>query len=205
MIIDFKDYSPNAVYHLMTQAIVPRPIAWILTQNADGKTHNLAPFSYFSGISSNPPLLLFSAMPKDINGTPKDTVENIRREKQFVVHIADNQQLAAVEKSAEPLDYGESEVAANHLTLCAFEQTGLQRLTDAPIAMACTLYQEQSVGDTPQTLIFGRITHLYVNDLAANSDGKRIQIDAEILNPLARLGAGKFAHIETASKVSVCR
>lgn len=195
MIIDMSDYSPNAIYHLMTQSIIPRPIAWILTKNADGKSHNLAPFSYFTAVSSNPPLLMFSAMPKDVNGTPKDTINNIRREKQFVVHIASSWQLAAVENSGKSLDYGESEVDANQLNLCEFTNAGQQRLSDAPIAMACTLYQEQHIGNTPQTLVFGQLTHLYVADIAASVNHNRITIDAKQIEPLARLGLGCFADI----------
>lgn len=196
MLINLGDYSPEATYHLMTQSIIPRPIAWILTKNIDGKSHNLAPFSYFTAVSSNPPLLMFSAMSKDTSGTPKDTIRNIRREKQFVVHIASSQQLAAVENSSKTLDYGESEVTANELSLCDFTNTGQQRLTDAPIAMACTLHHEQSIGNAPQTLIFAQLTHLHIADAAANVNNNRITIDAEQIEPLARLGLGYFADID---------
>lgn len=195
MIINLDDYSPNSVYHLMTQSLIPRPIAWVLTQNNDGETHNLAPFSYFTAVSSNPPLIMFSAMAKASDGTPKDTVSNILREKQFVVHIATAEQIDSVQQTAAPLPYGESELAASQLKLCDFEKTGHQRLVDAPIAMACELYQQQSIGDAAQTLIFGKIIQLYIDDSVVNVDNQRISIDPAAVSPLARLGAGQFADI----------
>lgn len=201
MIIDFKDYSANATYHIMTQAIVPRPIAWVLTQNTDGKTTNLAPFSYFTAVSSDPALLMFSVMPKEPGGTPKDTLKNILANQQFVVHIAHSRQLAAVQNSAEPLSYGDSEVEANDLALCDFAQTGQQRLVDAPLAMACQLYQIQNIGDTQQQLVFGQITHLFVDDSAVTNNKNRISIDANSVSPPVRLGAGFFADIHHIRRV----
>ena len=60
MQIDPKDYSSAQIYHLMTSVIVPRPIAWVSTLSKDG-VPNLAPFSYFSGITSKPPLVSIAA------------------------------------------------------------------------------------------------------------------------------------------------
>ena len=61
MYIDFSQWDPSAIYHLMTQTVVPRPIAWVLTESAD-QNFNLAPFSYFTAVSSHPPLLMISTV-----------------------------------------------------------------------------------------------------------------------------------------------
>ena len=53
MILSFEDLSPNQIYYIMIQSIVPRPVAWVLSKNANG-THNLAPFSFFNGVCSTP-------------------------------------------------------------------------------------------------------------------------------------------------------
>ena len=75
MILSFEDLSPNEVYYTLIQSIVPRPIAWVLSENAN-LTHNLAPFSYFNGVSSNPPLVSIS-VGRRIDGSQKDTWHGI--------------------------------------------------------------------------------------------------------------------------------
>ncbi len=193
MIIKLTDLAPIERYHIMTQSIVPRPIAWVLSKNIAGD-YNLAPFSYFTAVASNPPLLMFSVAPKS-DGTMKDTVINITREKEFVIHIADSNQLRAVQDSAEPIAYGESELNLTGQQLTDFQDTALPRLNDCSIAFACKLYQKQQISNIEQTLIFGEITHVYVADEITDTDGKRIRIDAKKLSPLCRLGLGQFADI----------
>ncbi len=73
--MDFSALPPPDCYRLMIQAVVPRPVAWVLSDNGDGSL-NLAPFSFFTAISSDPPLLMFSAGKKP-DGTPKDTLHNV--------------------------------------------------------------------------------------------------------------------------------
>jgi len=64
MQLNFKDLTANQCYGAMVQTIVPRPIAWVLSDNGDG-SHNVAPFSFFTGICSDPPLLVLSIGKKD--------------------------------------------------------------------------------------------------------------------------------------------
>lgn len=201
MIINLADYSPNAAYHLMTQTVIPRPIAWVLSRNADGVSHNLAPFSYFAPIASDPPLVVFS-VGKKLNGSDKDTTVNCLRERQFVVHIATEDQLSAVQATAEDLNYGDSEVEHCGLALTTFDDAGnLQRLTSAPVAFACELYQTDTIGNTPQTLIYAEVKSLYIDDDAVNANNGKLSISAENLAPLARLGAGFYAGISTPTKL----
>lgn len=195
MILKLSDFSPNQVYHLMTQTLIPRPIAWVLTENETGEPYNLAPFSYFTAVSSAPPLVMFSCGAKNAEGALKDTPKNILRTKRFVIHIASEQQLGAVQESAKPLDYGESEINAAHLSLTPFIHDGLPRLEAAPIAYGCELYESQALGDAPQTLIFGKVTEIYIDDNAVNTDDNRVYIHAETVAPLARLGSGYFSGI----------
>ncbi len=78
MLIKYTDNHAVETYKLMAQTIIPRPIAWIVTEN-DGVI-NVAPFSYFTGLSSNPPTMIFSVGHKS-DGTPKDTLFNLRKNK----------------------------------------------------------------------------------------------------------------------------
>ncbi|PID64049.1 MAG: protein/domain typically associated with flavoprotein oxygenase, DIM6/NTAB family protein [Gammaproteobacteria bacterium] len=190
MQIEFDNLSPTAAYHLITQTVIPRPIAWVLTKNVDGQSHNLAPFSYFSAVSSEPPLLMFSCAAKPEGGL-KDTVINTLREEKLVIHIATETQLQALQDSAQPLNYGDSEVALIAADLCDFAGTGQQRLSGAPIAFACRLHHSDTVGKA-QTLIFAEIESVYIDDAAVSKNGKRLRIDAKTIAPLGRLGLGQF-------------
>lgn len=191
MDIDFSKYSDNEIYFLMTQCIIPRPVAWILTENTGGN-FNLAPFSYFTAVSSAPPLLLFSIGTKN-DGQQKDTSVNFLREKRCVIHIAHEQQLHALNQSAANLPYGESELDANQLTLQAWPQAGMPKLQDAPLALACDLYRHDVIGDEGQNIFYAQIKHLFVADNCICRSGERLLIDSAAVAPVARLGAGEYA------------
>src|SRR6056300_777261 len=108
MIIDLNQFSSSQVYQTMTQAIIPRPIAWVLSDHGNGKL-NLAPFSYFNAVCSNPPILSISIGYKK-GGAKKDTWINIEERSHFVVHIPRIEDVDPLLQSAQALDHGVSEV-----------------------------------------------------------------------------------------------
>lgn len=191
MIIDFSELSANQIYHTMTQALIPRPIAWVLTDNGD-QSYNLAPFSYFTAVSSNPPLVMLS-IGRKADGGPKDTVANIERSGRFVIHIPHSGQMDQVNSSAASLAHGESEVEWLQLPLTGFDGFELPRLKECRLAMACELYEIKPIGELPQTLVFGKVTSLFVDDEMLSKDEKgRYRIEAQLVDPLGRLGANEF-------------
>lgn len=191
MHIDLSSMSAKQVYFTMTQALVPRPIAWVLSENANS-SFNLAPFSFFTAVCSNPPLVMLS-IGKKPDGSPKDTRANIEARQEFVVHIPHQEKMQAVNDSSETLPAGVSEVDQLGLELCEFDGFRLPRLADSRLAMACELYEIQEIGAAPQTLIFGRVKQIYVDDTVVEADAKgRVKIHADRLDPLARLGAGEY-------------
>ena len=111
MHIDLSSLNSRRVYHLMTQTIIPRPIAWVLSINED-KSHNLAPFSYFNAVCSDPPLMMLS-MGKKPDGSSKDTVTNLQVGAECIVHIAHAAQAEVVTQTAASIAYGDSEVTAS--------------------------------------------------------------------------------------------
>ncbi|MEW6991187.1 flavin reductase family protein [Colwelliaceae bacterium 6441] len=208
MLINFSDYSANQRYHLMTQTIIPRPIAWALTSldiNPAGKESiNLAPFSYFTAISSEPALLMISVGRKP-NGDVKDTLVNVLKNKKMVIHIASENQSDSVTQTAASLNHGESELAIiddEVLDTVPFENFELPRLAQCDIAYGCELYEIKEIGDTPQTLIFVEVKQLYVNPKVITEHDGRIKIHAEIMQPLARLGASEYSGITSPFKKS---
>ena len=191
MYIDFGTVTPQQAYFTMTQTIIPRPIAWIVSENTNGSI-NLAPFSYFNAVSSNPPLVMISASIKP-GGVAKDTLNNIRQRKDFVLHIVSLEQLDAMNQSSANLPSGESEVEMLGLETVALEGSRLPRLADAKVAFACRLYDIHYIGSDPQALILGQVEGLYVDDSVVGKDDKgRTKILAERINPIGRLGANEY-------------
>jgi len=199
MNLNFSDFSANQRYHLMTQTIIPRPIAWALTDSKNG-SFNLAPFSYFTAVSSAPPILMLSVGKKP-NGDNKDTLVNITNNKKMVIHIASEQHADLVTKTSQTLDHGESELTHNQIKTTEFADFSLPRLTQCDIAYGCELYEIKELGDVPQSLIFVEVKQVYISDKVADIDvdarGKeRITVHADRIKPLARLGGGEYATIE---------
>jgi len=194
MQLDLSDFSSSERYHLMTQTIIPRPIAWALTDSGNS-SYNLAPFSYFTAVSSQPALLMLSIGKKG-NGENKDTLTNILNNKKMVIHIASNEQAELVTQTAKTLAHGESEIVYSGLTTTDFEGFSLPRLSDCDVAFGCELYEVKQLGGAQQALVFVEIKQLYINDRVVSKDAKeRLKIDASKISPLARLGGGEYAAI----------
>lgn len=192
MLLDFSNMTPNQCYGAMTQVIIPRPIAWVLTDNGDA-SFNVAPYSFFTGICSDPPLLMLSAGKKDAE-LEKDTRLNIRERKNFVVHIPSTRHIDQVNASSATLPHGESEVDLAKLELTEFVGFGLPRIASCDIAIACTLFRLDEIGNVPQAVIYGEIHSIMVNDdlIVANQKG-RFELNSSKLDPLSRLGGSAYS------------
>ncbi len=180
----------------MTQTIIPRPVAWVLSEHENGK-YNLAPFSYFNAVCSEPPILSISVGHKK-DGFKKDTWLNIELRSHFVVHIPRVHHVHHVLQSAESLPQGESEIDQCGLDLADFDGLPLPRLATAPIAYYCKKYDIVPLGVGPQALILGEIYKVYLaEDIITGTNASRVpEISSNAINPLARLGANGFAKIE---------
>jgi flavin reductase (DIM6/NTAB) family NADH-FMN oxidoreductase RutF len=192
MLIDMSELEGTQAYHLMTQTIIPRPVAWVLTEN-EGGSMNLAPFSFFTAIGSNPPIIMFSVGKKP-SGEVKDTRRNIERTGNFVLHIAGTDLAGPMTETSRTLDYGESEMDRVNLTLEQDWGQPLPRVAQCDVAMFCTLYQMQEIGNNAQGLVFGEIKSVYLSDRIAEQT-TRLHVDAKALNPIARLGASEYASL----------
>lgn len=195
MIIDMGAETPAARYHWMTQAVIPRPVAWILTENGgENKNYNLAPFSYFNALCSAPPLVGVSMSAKP-DGGAKDTLRNIRARGRFVVHIAAARQTPELNESAASLPYGESEISRLNIETESFGES--VKIAGCPLALFCALHQEIALaGADEQTLVLGEIKLLYAAGTVLEKDAKgREIISAAKVNPVARLSAGNYANL----------
>jgi len=175
----------------MIQLVIPRPIAWVLSDNGNG-TYNLAPFSFFNAITSNPPILMLSVGWKD-EATRKDTWVNISERKNFVVHIPSGEQVHDVSNSSSVLPHGASEIDKLNIRLENVEGWPLPRIKGAKAAFLCEKYAIHEIGEDPQGLILGKINRILIDDNAVSQDKGRTLIDPFKLNPLARLGGNQYS------------
>ena len=204
MEINFSDITPSERYFAMVQSIIPRPIAWVLSDNGN-QSFNLAPYSFFTGICSDPALVIISAGRKisdELKGELKDTRLNIIERDFFVIHIAGTKHLEVLNQSAQELPHGESEVTRLGLETSRFENFPLPRLSDCDLALGCSLYRMDEVGNQAQAVIYGEIQVMYVSDdIAQVNERDRLVVDAVKLDPLSRLGGGDYSGLGKALRV----
>jgi flavin reductase (DIM6/NTAB) family NADH-FMN oxidoreductase RutF len=194
MDFDLSTFTREQAYYLMTQTIVPRPIAWVLSRNAN-ETLNLAPFSFFNAVASAPPTIMISVGHKP-DGSLKDTRANLIERGDFVIHIPRVAHLSAVNDSAQSLPETASELELFDLPVAEFAGFSLPRLAQCPVAMACRYAQHIEIGPDRQAVIFGEIKQLYVADEVIEILGEgQFAIDPVEIDPLARLGRRYYSRL----------
>lgn len=194
MQLNLNELSSGQAYHLLTQSFIPRPIAWVLSSNNEGVL-NLAPFSFFTGVCSSPPLVMLSIGIKT-SGVGKDTRENLLNGKDFVIHLPSVTSANDVTLSAKELPAEESELdLLENAELVEFAGCPLPRLAAAPLAFQAKLHKVDYLGDQPHAVIYAELIQAYISDDVLNTQAKdgRLEIDAFKVNPLARLGAGSYS------------
>ncbi len=189
MILNFDRLPPREAYQWMVGTILPRPIAWVSTIAPDGRT-NLAPFSFFQGVTANPPTLMFVPV-NSRDGTKKDTVRNIELVPEFVVNLVPRSLAEAMNQTAALLPYGESEFEAYGIAAAPSSRVRPPRVADAPVAFECSLQQVVHIGTGPlaANVIFGNILVAHVSDGALGPDG---QADVRKLDLVGRLGGEDY-------------
>ena len=174
------------VYHLMTSILIPRPIAWVGTRSADG-IDNLAPFSYFMGVSSRPPALAISVS-RLRGGALKDTARNILETGVFTVSMVPVALADRMNHTAAAWPAAASEFEAAGLTAAESDAVAAPYPAESPVSMACKLVHAHDMGSTH--LLVGEITLFLLDDAVLGEDGRVV---ARRLDPLARLGGQGYA------------
>jgi flavin reductase (DIM6/NTAB) family NADH-FMN oxidoreductase RutF len=180
MHIDPAAHSDAENYKLLTNLVVPRPIAWVTTLGPSAVV-NLAPFSFFNAISSDPPHVAVSIGTR-ADGSPKDTAANILANREFVVNMVTEELLGAMNVSAVEFPPDQSEVAAAHLALAASLRIQVPRLAAARVSLECRLSQSLTLGSS--TLVIGEIVMFHVADQLLKS-----RMHIEDFAPIGRLGS----------------
>ncbi len=192
MHIDPDRISQSDRYKLLIGCIVPRPIAWVSTISPDGGSINLAPFSFFNGVGSNPMMLLFCPANKP-DGTEKDTLRNCKCVSEggtgeFVVNIATSKLAKQMAATSEPLPYGQSEHELAGLTMEPSAVVRPPRVLQSPVAFECTTMQVIRTNPSMPAggnIVIGRVVHVVVQDDLIND---RKHIDQSRLDAIGRMG-----------------
>lgn len=190
--VDPAAVDAENTYKLLVGAVVPRPIAWTTTMSGSGRV-NLAPFSCFTFVSSEPPMLALSVGRLGLADSLhlKDTARNIAERGEFVVHIADESQVELVHESSGEYPADVSEVEELGLALVPSRRVSVPRLAAAPVAMECRHSQTVEFGRLRAQLIVGEIAQFHVAEhLYLDS-----KIDATRFRPIARLGGPRYARL----------
>ncbi len=155
-------------YKLLSGSVVPRPIAWVSTVDTAGR-RNLAPYSFFTVASANPPVLCFCPSVREANNglrAVKDTLENIRATGEFVVNIVGEELAEAMNATAAQLPPDEDEFALAGLTAAAGELVRAPRVGEAKIQMECRLRQIVEVSALPLggSLVLGEVVRSHIEE-----------------------------------------
>lgn len=173
--------------------ISPRPIGWISSKGSDGSL-NLAPYSFFNGVSDDPPMVMFASGGNTDEST-KDSLRNIAETGEFTVNIVGASHLNEMNITSGDYPYGESEFDAARLPVVSGETVAVPRVSKVAAALECRHYQTLDMPKNASgefySVVFGTITGVYIDDDVI-VDGK---VAYDRYKPICRLGYHDYAEI----------
>ncbi|QIY73110.1 flavin reductase family protein [Streptomyces sp. RLB1-33] len=179
------DYDPEAMggaafYRFMTSVVIPRPIAWISTVTSDGSTENLAPHSFFSIASTDPPIVQFTSIGR------KDSLRNVEDTGEFVVNFSSEPLLELINSTATDFPRTVSEFDVAGIDREPSLHVRPPRVAASPVVLECRSHTTLRMGNS--TLVFGRVLHAAVNEEYIVDD----RPSSERLRPLTKLGGHEW-------------
>ncbi|MEM1035577.1 MAG: flavin reductase family protein [Pseudomonadota bacterium] len=183
---------PRALaYKLLVSTVIPRPIAFVTSQSAEGIL-NAAPYSFFNAMGSAPPVVAIGFEPTTDAGV-KDTSSNILETGEFVVNIVDEAMSVQMNQAAASLPPEVDEIALTELDTSDSLAVRPPRLSASPMAMECRLLDKTELAGGG-VIVIGEVLHFHLRDDAiAETDPLRIDIDK--IAPIARLNGPHYARI----------
>jgi flavin reductase (DIM6/NTAB) family NADH-FMN oxidoreductase RutF len=188
LIADPGTTAVQDIYKLLIGAIVPRPIAFVSSLSPEG-VRNLAPFSFFTAISANPPVVCFSPMVRG-DRSSKDTLNNIRATREFVVNIVSEEFAGQMNICSAEFPPQVDEFEASGLTPIASDLVQPPRVKESHINMECKLFQIVDVSDKPLggSIVLGEVLRFHLDDAYVDSH----RIDPGKLNAIGRMGGATY-------------
>ena len=200
MIVDPGTSRHQDIYKLLIGAIVPRPIALVSTVSPEG-IRNLAPFSFFTGISSKPTLICFCPGPRPA-GARKDTLRNISMTKEFVVNVVSEDIAEAMNLTSGEYPPEADEFVIAGLTPVASDLVKPPRVAESHVNMECRLYLTIEFSEEPGggNLVIGEVVRFHVDDRLVEN----YKIDPDKLRPIGRMG-GPTSYTRTRDRFDMVR
>lgn len=181
------------VYRFLNSLVLPRPVAWVSTQAADGAL-NLAPFSFFNVVCAQPPTIVFCPMVAGRTGKPKDTLNNLGEVPEFVVHVVSRELVEKMNLTSGEFAKEVDEFEVAGLTPVPSRKVGVPRIKEAHAVMECRLREILRIGEGPGSgaLVLGEVLLFEVDDKLF-VDG---EIDIDALDPIGRLGGADYCTVK---------
>ena len=199
MILDPSEIPFQETHKLMIGSIIPRPIAFVSTQSNNGK-NNVAPFSYFNGVCSKPPTIMFAPARRGWDGEEKDTLINIRDTEEFVVNIVSESFAERMVMCSTDFDSDVDEFEISGLTPTNSQKIKPPRVGESKVSFECKLNQIVEIGDGTAGsgfLVIGTIVLFHIDDDVY--DNGRILLDK--LQPLGRLAGNWYTRTTDTLKI----
>ncbi len=186
---DLEQLPGADTYKLLASLIMPRPIAWVVTESLDG-VRNAAPYSFFNVLSADPPLAAISfSAPSDRD--TKDSYANIKATGELVVNLVPEELAVAMNQTAIDAPRGVDETALAGLALQPSLQVRPPRVGGSPAAFECRVQQWIDTGGSSRILL-ARILVAHVRQ-SAFADRERLHLDPAQLRLIGRMhGAGGY-------------
>ena len=187
------------LYKLIIGCVVPRPIAWVATRGHNG-VDNLAPFSFFNAVGSNPPTLAFSC--GDRGEEMKDTSRNLTEQPDFVVHIVSETMAEKMNETCADFGAHVSEFTESGLTPVPGTVVRAARIKEALVAMECRVSHHLRLGEKPprSSHILGEVLYWHIDDSLLMERGR---INADVLQAIGRMGGVDY--VGTANRFGIDR
>jgi len=193
MIIDPQKLSFQENHKIMIGSILPRPIALVSTISLDGK-NNLAPFSYFNGVCSNPPTIMFAPARRGYDGNTKDTLNNIESMKEFVINIVSEDFASQMVSCSTDYEPDIDEFSISKLTPIKCAKIKSSRVQEARISYECELQKIIPVGNSGPGggfVVIGTIVLFHIDDELYDNG----HINIQKLNPIGRLAGNNYTRV----------
>jgi flavin reductase (DIM6/NTAB) family NADH-FMN oxidoreductase RutF len=199
MLFDFEKIGAENAYKLVVSSVVPRPVAWVVTQDAKGVV-NAAPYSFFNAFSSNPVVVGIGCGPRP-EGAAKDTLANIKATGEFVVNLVPERLVQQMNITAIDFDAGVEELSEAGLTTSPSAKVRVPRIAESPVALECVTFQLIPAGK--HTIVLGRVVGLHIADDCV-LDAEKFYVDTPKLDLVGRMH-GRGWYTRTRDRLEVPR
>jgi len=193
-VYNFAEHGAGTNQGLLSQLVVPRPIAMVSTRDAEGRG-NLAPFSYYLPITGDPPLIGIAFGMRESDGGTKGSYENLMACGDFVINVCSEVFADHIESIAKEYPHGVDEAALHGFELIDSRLVSSPSVAEAPARLECVVHQTFSLGSAlaPVVLVVAEVLCAVIDDsVLASPDLEHPRIDLLALAPIGRSGARTF-------------